>query len=215
MPPVDLQNLPPREMFESDYDFGAWFVDGQIDESYYKGAFVSEKQGTNVLTSDDSGVYSLFQVVTNSDVRIEGNVALYITDPEGAHFIMENNASLEVTEGSSLTLILGNSSFYMNNNTIQNTSQIPSNLIVLGTDEFTGEMNWENNVDTYAAVYVPRATVNMGGAPNIDLYGAVVCNYLTFKNNINLHYDEALKDLGWIDGGIPFWTIKSWQERRP
>lgn len=217
MPSVDLLNLPPRELFENDYDFSSWFDEyGDLDmDTYYRGSFQSTKTETTILTESDSGVYSSFEIVKNSTVRIEGNVALYITDPAGGEFLMENNADLEIAEGAGLTLILGNTSFYMNNNTIQNSSQIPSNLIILGTDEFTGEMSWENNVDTYAAIYVPRATVDFGGAPNVDLYGAVVCNYLEFKNNIDFHYDEALADLDWIKGGIPYWVIVSWQEKPP
>jgi len=215
MPSVDLQNLPPRDFFESDYDFSSWYVDGELDmDTYYRGAFQSTKKETIVLTEEDSGIYSSFEVVKNSDVRIEGNVALYITDPNGATFSMENNSSLEIADGASLTLVLGNTSFYTSNNTIQNNSQIPSNLMILGTDEFTGEMNWENNIDTHAAIYVPSATVNIGGAPNINFFGAIVCNYLEFKNNINIHYDRALKDLNWIKGGVPKWTVKSWQEKR-
>ncbi len=215
MPSVDLQNLPPRDFFESDYDFSSWYVDGELDmETYYKGSFQSTKKETIVLTEEDSGIYSSFEVVKNSDVRIEGNVALYITDPNGSQFFMENNADLEIAEGASLTLILGNTSFYTNNNTIQNNSQVPSNLMILGTDEFTGQMNWENNIDTHAAIYVPSATVSIGGSPNVNFFGAIVCNFLEFKNNIDIHYDMALKDLDWIQGGVPKWTVKSWQEKR-
>lgn len=215
MPSVDLSSLPPRDLFESDYDFSTWFVDGELDmATYYKGSFQSEKKETIVLTEEDSGIYSSFEIIKNSDVRIEGNVALYITDPNESMFFMENNAHLEIAEGASLTLILGNTTFYTSNNTIQNKSQIPSNLMILGTDEFTGEMNWENNVDTYAAIYVPRATVNIGGAPNVNFFGSIVCNYLEFKNNIDIHYDRALKDLNWIEGGVPYWSVKSWQEKR-
>lgn len=215
MPSVDLQNLPPRDFFDSDYDFSSWYVDGELDmDTYYKGTFQSTKKETIVLTEEDSGVYSSFEIVKNSDVRIEGNVALYITDPDGGQFLMENNSNFEIAEGANLTLILGNTSFYMDNNTIQNNSQIPSNLMILGTDEFTDEMNWENNIDTHAAIYVPSATVNIGGAPNVNFFGAIVCNYLEFKNNIDIHYDMALQDLNWIKGGIPKWTVKTWQEKR-
>ncbi|MFP4081455.1 MAG: hypothetical protein ACLFVG_01720 [Candidatus Aminicenantes bacterium] len=215
MPEVDLLNLPPRDLFENDYDFSTWYDEyGELDmATYYRGDFQSIKKETTILTQDDSGVYSSFEIVTNSTVRIEGNVALYITDPNGAEFLMKNNSSLEIADGSCLTLILGNTSFYMNNNTVQNSSQVPSNLIILGTDEFTGEMTWENNVDTHAAIYVPRAAVNFSNA-NVDLYGAVVCNYLEFKNNMDVHYDEALAELSWIKGGIPYWVVVSWQDRR-
>ena len=122
-------------------------------------------------------------------------------------------STLEILPDSSLTLVLGKTSFQVQNNTVRNDTGVPANLTILGTDQFTGEMNWDNNTETYAAIYIPRAAfVPVQGMANVDIYGALVCNYMNFKSNINLHYDEALKDLDNLRGGIPLWRIKSWQQ---
>jgi len=42
----------------------------------------------------------------------------------------------------------------------------------------------------------------------------VVKILMDLKSNIGFHYDEALKDLDSLRGGIPYWRITSWQERR-
>lgn len=248
LPSVNVFDLPPQPgmgdgtydensdpMFEvpADLDISNWFntdfydYDGVealdlawVNADYYQGAFVSDhKDGTVVLTADDSGVYSDFIVGIQSDVQISGNVVIYVTGglADIAEFSMDNGSKLQILPDSSLTLILGNTTFEMVNNTIQNDTLIPSNLLILGTDQFTPVgadstyMYWNNNVDTYAAIYTPRARVNY--EPNTDLYGALISYSLDIKNNVDFHYDEALKDINFIKGGIPYYIVTSWQEK--
>ncbi len=63
----------------------------------------------------------------------------------------------------------------------------------------------------YAAIYMPKAHVHYDS--NYDLYGSIVCEFLDFNSNSNIHYDEALGKLEVIKGGLPYWRVKSWQER--
>jgi len=215
---LDLSNWVDTNVY--DYD-GIEALDlAWVNPDYYQGAFESDKKdGTIVLTTDDSGVYSDFIIGTQSDIQISGNVVIYVTGGlyDIAEFSMDNGSSLQILPDSSLTLILGNTTFEMINNTIQNDTLIPSNLLILGTDQFTPvstdsfNMYWNNNVDTYAAIYTPRARVKY--EPNTDLYGALVSFSLDIKNNVDFHYDEALKDIDWLKGGIPYYIITSWQER--
>ena len=48
---------------------------------------------------------------------------------------------------------------------------------------------------------------------NFTLRGAVVCDYIDVRNNLDFYYDEALKELNVIKGGIPYWRVTTWQER--
>lgn len=82
---------------------------------------------------------------------------------------------------------------------------------MLGTEEFTGEMHWNSTTALYAAICVPEATVHYDS--NHDLYGSLICNYLDFNSDADIHYDEALGKLDWIRGGIPHYVVVSWQER--
>lgn len=246
LPSVDVLNLPvqpgigdgtfdddgnPMFAVPDDLDLSNWFnlseYDGVedldlawVDPAYNMGSFEStKKDGTIVMTPADSGVYTDFIIGIQSDIQISGNVVLYVTGGlyDIAEFSMDNGSSLQILPDSSLTLILGSATFEPTNNTIINDSQIPSNLVVLGTDAFTPtdpdayNMYWENNNDTYAAIYVPRARVKY--ECNTDLYGALISYSLDIRNNVDFHYDEALKDIDWLSGGIPYYVITSWQER--
>ena len=72
-------------------------------------------------------------------------------------------------------------------------------------------MHWNSNTDLYGAIAVPEASLHYDS--NHDLYGSLVCDYLDFDANADIHYDEALGKLDWIKGGIPGYEVKSWQER--
>ena len=129
---------------------------------------------------------------------------------------MSVGTTLRILPDSSLTLILGKTTFEMVNNTVANETLNPSHLLILGTDEFVPltpdsyTMYWNNNVDTYAAIYVPRARVRYEA--NTDMFGALISFSMDIKNNVNFHYDEALAKID-IEGGVPYWAITSWQER--
>ncbi len=228
LPSVDLYSLPPRDMFNSTIDFKPWFssppsVEDPLDSSLINAGFnrgtisIDKKTSSVTLTPADSGVYTSFDIPKQKTVYIQGDVALYVTglDGDSGSFSMNVGSTLEILPDSSLTLILGKTSFTSQNNTFRNDSGVPANFTILGTDQFTAEMSWDNNADTCAAIYIPRASfVPVQGMANIEVYGALICRYMDLKSNLNFHYDEALKDLDGLKGGIPYWKITSWQERR-
>ncbi len=223
MPSVDLANLPPRAMFNTTYDFSTWFTAdpdpsaplsaSQIVSGKNKGAY-APGQGNFTLTAANSGVYTSMNL-SKSNVTISGNVAIYVTGLDGATgaFAMSNNSSITIGPNSSLTLILGKTTYYQANNTTINNTTAPGNLMILGTDQFTGTMSYKCNTQNKAAIYVPRAEFMVENS-NTHIYGAVVCRRFNFPVNINLHFDEALADLNYVKGGIPYWKLTSWQERQ-
>ncbi len=222
MPSVDVANLPPRTMFNTTYDFSSWFTSDPdpsaplssslIVNGKNKGAY-SPGQGNFTLTADNSGVYTSLNLA-KSNVTISGNVAIYVTGLDGTtgSFNMTNNSSITIGPNSSLTLILGKTTYYQANNTSINNTTSASNLMILGTDQFTGTMNYKCNTQNKAAIYVPRAEFTVENS-NTHIYGAVVCRRFNFPVNINLHFDEALADLNYVKGGIPYWKMTSWQEK--
>ena len=220
LPPVDLWDLPPRDMFGSEIDFHDWFssqppVDGPlpsgiINSGYIKGPLLSSK---TVLTSADSGVYTNFDIPKNTTITIQGNVAIYVTslDNAAAASFSGANANINIGANSSLTLILGKTTASLKNNVAINNTGTAPNLMILGTPQFTSDFSLRNNDTIKAAIYIPEAKFIVPQA-NVHLYGAVVCNQIDIRNNINLHYDEALGDLDYIKGGIPYWRVTTWQE---
>ncbi len=227
MPSVDLYSLPPRDMFQTTVDFTSWFTQAPavsdplqssyIASGYDKGAFTIGRTATSVtLTPANNGIYTSFTLPKQKTVYVQGNVALYVTGLDGAtgSFSMNVGSTIEILPNSSLTLILGKTTFTAQNNTFRNDTGVPANLTILGTDQFTADMAWDNNAETIAAIYIPRAAFRpVQGMANIDVYGALVCRYMDLKSNINFHYDQALKDLNDVKGGIPYWKITAWQEK--
>jgi hypothetical protein len=190
------------------------FVSGLVYDPSHPGLVAGSKGGTTVINSAKSGIYDSFVMDVNSKVRIEGDVTLYITGTgqDKGEFLMKNNTTIEIAQGSSLKLILGDTTFtQLSNTAVNNLTKTASNLVILGTEEFTGEMHWNSNTELYGAIAVPEASLHYDS--NYDLYGSLVCDYLDFDANADIHYDEALGKLDWIKGGIPGYVVKSWQER--
>ncbi len=219
MPPVDLWSLPPRDMFNTTVDFHGWFNSQPPVESplpsniiaagYNKGNLSTTK---TVLTPSDSGVYTNFTIPKNRTLTVEGNVAIYVTGLDGATADFSGkNANINIGPDSSLTLILGKTTASIVNNVAINNTGTAPDCLILGTQQFTGDFSVRNNVDLNAALYMPQANFIVDQA-NFTLRGAVVCDYIDVRNNLNFYYDEALKDLDYVKGGIPYWRVTTWQE---
>jgi len=219
LPPVDLWNLPPRDMFSSTVDFHDWFTSqppvesplpsGIIATGFNKGNLSSSE---TVLTPSDSGVYTNFTIPKNKTLTVQGNVAIYVTGLDGATADFSGkNANINIAADSSLTLILGKTTASIQNNVAINNSGTAPNCLILGTEQFTGDFSVRNNADFNAALYMPQAKFLIDQA-NFTLRGAVVCDYIEVRNNLNFYYDEALGDLDYIKGGIPYWRVTTWQE---
>jgi hypothetical protein len=202
--PFDMTPDPPPSSFVSDLVYDPSEPD----------LVARSKGGLTVINEFMSGIYDSFVLDVNANARIEGDVVLYITGAgrDTGEFLMKNNSTLEIAPGSSLKLVLGDATFtQLSNTAVNNLTKTASNLVILGTEEFVGEMHWNSNTDLYGAIAVPEASIHYDS--NHDLYGSLVCDYLDFDSNANIHYDEALGKLDWIRGGIPGYVVKSWQER--
>ncbi len=219
MPSVDLWNLPPRDMFQTSIDFQSWFTQPPpvnaplastfIATGYNKGNLSATE---TVLTPSDSGVYTNFTIPHNQTITVEGNVAIYVTGLDGATAdFSSKNGTINIGPDSSLTLILGNTTASVVNNVAINNTGTAPNCLILGTDQFTGDFSVRNSAELNAAVYIPQANFVVDQA-NFTLRGAVVCDYIDVRNNLNFFYDEALKNLDYIKGGIPYWRVTTWQE---
>lgn len=160
-------------------------------------------------TISENGEYSSFLLRSNAEVTVTADVTLYIT----GEFSMRSNTKLEIADGVSVTIYLGGSFEQRSNTRINNLSQNPLTLIVLGTDSFNGEMEWNSNSDFWGAVYVPQADVEFES--NSHFYGSIVAKSMELDSNAKLHYDEALVefDAPVGGGGSSNYAVKSWQEK--
>jgi hypothetical protein len=165
--------------------------------------------GNDSATIDESGVYTSFRLDANCTVTITADVTLYIT----GEFAMRSNSQLEIAPGVKVTIYLGGSFIQHSNTQINNLSEDPTSLLVLGTDTFNGEMEWNSNTQFWGSVYVPKADVHFNS--NADFYGSISAKSFMCDSNAKIHYDLALAALV-LDGtdGTPY-TVKSWQEVIP
>ena len=165
--------------------------------------------GNDSDTIDESGVYTSFRLDSNCTVTITTDVILYIT----GEFAMRSNSQLEIADGVKVTIYLGGSFIQHSNTQINNLSEDPTSLLILGTDTFNGEMEWNSNTQFLGSVYVPKADVHFNS--NADFYGSISAKSFDCDSNSKIHYDLALAALV-LDGaeGTPF-TVKSWQEVIP
>ncbi len=120
---------------------------------------------------------------------------------------------LEIAGGVKVTIYLGETFIQDSNTQINNLSENPTNLLILGTDTFNGEMEWNSNSQFWGSVYVPKADVHFNS--NADYYGSISAKSFDSDSNARIHYDLALAALE-LDGtdGTAL-TVKSWQEVTP
>ncbi len=166
LPPVDVYNLPPKEILGSIPSVGDWFngynatTPGSstgyyssrldrapyltdLESAYVQGSFT----GSGTLTPADSGVYTTFQIggdKTSGTLNISGgDVVIYVTSygdvAQAASFYMGTGSNINIASDSSLTLILGNASATIEqgyNINAQGNPPVPANCVILGTNQF-------------------------------------------------------------------------------
>lgn len=209
MPAVDIYEL---SLLEGD-PFGVqnWFEGDAISPAVYKGSLhAASRRDAVILTPENSGIYHSLTIDTGTTVKISGDVTLFIDDPNGGEFQMMSNTAIEILPDSSLNLILGNVTYLQRSNTFENLTQNAANLKILGTDDFTSTLELDSNTGFFGLVYTPKADIHYDS--NVDITGSIVCNYLGFDSEANVHYDEALGDLNILKGGIPYYRVINWQE---
>jgi len=280
LPPVDVYNLPPKDMLGSIPSVGDWFdgynattpesssgyyadrldrapLLGEIEPAYVQNTFSTATNG-NSLTPADNGVYTSFRIGnygTSGTLNVSGgDVVIYVTnygnvaasDGNAASFYMGKNSSINIATDSSLTLILGNASFAVEQGYNINAADPaqPANCVILGTNQFTIPQNPKFNFDkpgvkiadideshtpglvyfehgtngdtagnVYSAMYAPGAHITTGqGQNHLEWYGALLCNSMDFKVQVDFHYDKALADLKLVKGGYDYWRIVNWAE---
>ncbi len=244
LPSVNPVNLPPKPEFVNGYDFKQWFTPAYIQnaqaldshtspvipamtdlssDSWYKGALSS----TTLTPTAGSGIYSSFVIGRGQTVTVSGgDVGIMVTGLSDANGVSTqgnfwvDSGTLIIEPGATLTIILANTAFKLENNTNINPTGEAPQLFIFGTDQFTSHtapynntMYVENNGVIKAAIYVPRADmISAQGQANIDLYGAAIAYSMDFKTNTNFHYDEALGEVSNFEGGPEKWRITTWQE---
>jgi len=160
-------------------------------------------------TINQDGQYDNFILNKKKRVNIRGDVTLYVS----GSFYMQENSELRIEKNSSLTLYIGGT-FQADKKTKFNQSgdgKDPTKLLVFGTEDFSGEITFGADVKFYGTVYASTAEITLENKS--EFFGALEANKITLEEEVELHYDEALKDAvsGSSSGGS--YSMKSWQEK--
>lgn len=137
-----------------------------------------------------SGTYRLpsISISGNAIGNISGDVTLYVT----GNTSISGNGRLNILPGGSLTIYVSGT-VSISGNGITNITALPENLIIYGTSTCTN-VSISGNGDIYGAIHAPAADVSVTGNGNI--YGSMIGSTMTISGNGNIHYDEALQNVG-------------------
>lgn len=98
-------------------------------------------------------------------------------------------------------------------NGIGTASNAPPNLLIYSQGQSSGipgggDVKVSGNGNFYGAIYAPDSTINISG--NGMLYGALVGDKVKDSGNGNIHFDEALSQVGASNSsGV---ALRAWQE---
>ncbi|MBU1149493.1 MAG: hypothetical protein KJ800_00905, partial [Proteobacteria bacterium] len=145
--------------------------------------------GNNSKTLN-SGTYRLpsISIRGNAIGNISGDVTLYVT----GNTSISGNGRLNILPGGSLTIYVSGT-VSISGNGITNSTALPENLIIYGTSTCTN-VRISGNGNIYGAIHAPAAGVSVTG--NGDIYGSIIGSTMTISGNGNIHYDEALQNVG-------------------
>ena len=143
-------------------------------------------------------------------LTIYGDTYLFIY----GNFTIKNNARINITENSSLTIVLTGRFELQNKGVFDSTGDNlnPAQSLsiyssydseshysgpprILATDP---GITIKGDADLYAAIYAPLADVNIEGSG--QLYGSVRGKTVNIVGNGDIHYDEALREASQISG---------------
>ena len=120
-----------------------------------------------------------------------------LTLPGGEYYFtsvaLNSGATLRV-EGPTVMYVTG--TFAVNSSGIMNTGQNPADLVVMISS--TGDVQLNSSVNFYGVIYAPNAhVVNNSG---VEFYGSIMAEEVTLNSSVQVHYDEAVSDLAFLDG---------------
>jgi len=152
-----------------------------------------------------SGKYDTIDLKKDEELRIVGNVTLYIA----GDLILGNSAEINIDENASLVLYLEGGLEGKNSSAFNNVSQDPKKLKIFGLDS-CDEMTFKNGSDFYGAIYAPNADVTFNNSA--DAYGSIVVRSFEQKNSARFSYDASLRDNTSADDQAVRFVLSNWYE---
>jgi hypothetical protein len=150
-----------------------------------------------------------------SDWSSSGNNALYITGDvrlvATGEMSMSGQAAIYLASSATLEIYVAGD-MDLSGSGIMNTSQMPEQLLIFGTNTTEGgqSLTITGNGALGAAVYAPNAIMELkGGGDSGRFYGAVAAYEAKLSGNSHFSYDESLADYNLGGSG---YAVEEWVE---
>jgi Tfp pilus assembly protein PilX len=140
----------------------------------------------------------------NGILYIDGEVNIYLTST-ATSFSTSGNGKLVLNSGASVNIYMDGKASISGNGVV-NSDRVPADFMVNSTYSGTNGVTISGNGDLHGAIYAPDAQIKVTG--NGDVFGTLVGGTLDIPGNGEIHYDEALAELG---GNAPEYVWKELQ----
>ncbi len=163
--------------------------------------------GTIGITGASTPIYykiSDLDIKSTDALNIDGPVVIIVDGDVG------NKGSINITSNGSVELYFGGN-LDIGGNGIANMSNIPENLLLVGTNTTEGATTVKiaGNGALTAAVYAPNSHLELKGSGSSGVFqGAAIAYDIKLTGNFEFHYDEALADYS-MDAS---YKINRWRE---
>lgn len=143
-------------------------------------------------------------VASSGSVSIAGSTTLTLSTGtyHYSSISITGNAKIRVT-GAVTIYVDGD--IHIAGNGVSNTTSDPTNCLIFSSGD---SVSISGNGSFYGAIHAPEADVQNTG--NGEIFGAIVAETYTQTGNGNLHYDEALEDVG--GSGVQSLSQVAWNE---
>ncbi|MGZ0657204.1 DUF7305 domain-containing protein [Coraliomargarita sp. W4R53] len=167
---------------------------------------VTSIPSSGVVTGGDYELSSWSMSGKNS-LYISGDTRIVVT----GDISISGKAYISIASGASVEIYVQGDAA-IGGQGIVNSSQVPLQLVLLGTHATEGAQTISISGNGYlaAAVYAPNANVTLnGGGSSGRVYGAVTAHSAKLTGNSHFSYDEALENYNMGGGGF---QVDEWTE---
>jgi hypothetical protein len=170
---------------------------------FASGGYYTAPSGVNIVLNGtvytqvyNQGLYKIttLSLAASSKILINGDVSIWC--PGG--LAMAGQSRIDIGTGARLTLYLGSSS-NIGGNGISSNSGRTTSCIIYGLGTCTS-LSLGGNANFVGCVYAPATSVvtSSGGNNAFDISGSLTARNLALNGHLNLHYDENLKQQGYL-----------------
>ena len=145
--------------------------------------------------------FTTLSVGTGTELTIQGPARIVVDDMS----LLSNTSLVFDNLAGPIELFISGDFVQASNSTISSTALSAAMLRLNLTGDATQLVEFRSNGDFYGVIYAPDATVDIHS--NFEVFGSIIADSVIINSNVNIHYDEALKN---IIGSPETYTRATW-----